>query len=152
MVLSCTSESWTCGLWLNVARGRTGERQGGCRLWEARPTLRLKLLSPPLHLLPLYSAVSYADYHYLNSHYRRFLSVFLCPFFVLFVYVHPQRRNNLFPMNISCTRWYYFLFIRAKIAAHLCINTKIAFHRPYSHGGHFAFMSSSEWERGGKES
>lgn len=55
MVLSWGSESWTCGptaVESNLARGRAGEQQGGCRLREPRPTPRLKLASGSSHALP----------------------------------------------------------------------------------------------------
>lgn len=103
MALSCTSESWTCGLYLRS------------RIWledvleNSRVAVGYESLSPHYNLSSVSSGThaaslqtspfpsGFASYSYcrdLTSLYRRRLSVFLCPVSVLFIDLHPERRNS----------------------------------------------------------
>lgn len=103
MVLSCTSESWTCGLrlwsriWLEDvlenSRVAVGYESLGphCNL-SSLPSIT-RAASPHTSLF-LSVFASHSHCHDLRSLYRRCLSIFLCPVSVLFIDSHPERRNK----------------------------------------------------------
>lgn len=100
---------WELDLWpvvveLNLARGRAGEKQDGCRLREPQPTLQLKRLSHPLHVLPLFIHPSSCPCSPLTLPTAISIAIIVAPCLSVFAFfvcwLESQEKKNV-SMNIS---------------------------------------------------